>query len=63
MNKDNIIKILDNRYEYKRKQHIKYIDKTNEFIDKTYKLLKLLGLTDKEIIEYYDRGYKWEKGE
>lgn len=51
-------RILENRYEYKRREYEKYKTKTLSFMNKTYDLLKLLGLTDKEILEYYERGYK-----
>lgn len=60
MNINQKIKLLDNRYENKRKELKRYQDKTISFMNKTYKLLKLLGMSDKDILEYYERGYVWK---
>lgn len=57
MNKE---KILSNRYEHKRKQYNHILSQYKAFMDKTYNLLLLLGLSDEDIKNYYERGYKWQ---
>ena len=52
-------KLLENRYETLRKEKNKELEikqlQINRFIDKTYKLLKGLGLSDREILDWYRR--------
>lgn len=44
-------------YEDERKKRLRYKEKTNRkaklFMQNTYELLKLLGMSDRDILEYY----------
>lgn len=57
MASDKEIKYYKCEYENLRRKKNKQIDDLNmkilRFIDKTWKLLKLLGMSDKEIFEWY----------